>query len=71
VPRLFERMTLPIKAPSLGGCETLITQPAETSHAGLTASDRQRVGISDGLLRVSVGLEAAEDLVADFSQALD
>jgi cystathionine beta-lyase/cystathionine gamma-synthase len=71
VPRLLERMTLPIKAPSLGGCETLITQPAETSHAGLTASDRQRVGISDGLLRVSVGLEAAEDLVADFAQALD
>jgi cystathionine beta-lyase/cystathionine gamma-synthase len=71
VPRLFERMTLPIKAPSLGGCETLITQPAETSHAGLTASERQRVGISDGLLRVSVGLEAAEDLVADFAQALD
>jgi cystathionine beta-lyase/cystathionine gamma-synthase len=71
VPRLFERMTLPIKAPSLGGCETLITQPAETSHAGLSASERQRVGISDGLLRVSVGLEAAEDLVADFAQALE
>jgi cystathionine beta-lyase/cystathionine gamma-synthase len=71
VPRLFERMTLPIKAPSLGGCETLITQPAETSHAGLSASERQRIGITDGLLRVSVGLEAAEDLIADFAQALE
>lgn len=70
VPRLFERMTLPIKAPSLGGCETLITQPAETSHAGLSPGERQRVGITDGLLRVSVGLEAAEDLTADFAQAL-
>lgn len=70
VARLFERMTIPIKAPSLGGCETLITQPAETSHAGLTPAERERVGISDGLLRVSVGLEAAEDLIADFTQAL-
>ena len=71
VPRLFERMTLPIKAPSLGGCETLMTQPAQTSHAGLSPSERQRVGISDGLLRISVGLEAAEDLIADFAQALE
>ena len=71
VPRLFERMTLPIKAPSLGGCETLITQPAETSHAGLSPAERQRIGITDGTLRVSVGLEAAEDLIADFAQALE
>jgi cystathionine beta-lyase/cystathionine gamma-synthase len=71
VARLFERMTLPIKAPSLGGCETLITQPAETSHAGLSPSERQRIGITDGLLRLSVGLEAAEDLIADFAQALE
>ncbi len=71
VPRLFERMTLPIKAPSLGGCETLITQPAQTSHAGLSPSERQSIGITDGVLRLSVGLEAAEDLIADFTQALE
>ncbi len=71
VPRLFERMTLPIKAPSLGGCETLITQPAQTSHAGLSPAERQRIGITDGVLRLSVGLEAGEDLIADFTQALE
>jgi len=71
VSRLFERMTLPIKAPSLGGCETLITQPAQTSHAGLSPSERQSIGITDGVLRLSVGLEAAEDLIADFTQALE
>jgi len=61
----------PIKAPSLGGCETLITQPAQTSHAGLSPSERQSIGITDGVLRLSVGLEAAEDLIADFTQALE
>ena len=58
-------------APSLGGIETLITRPATTSHAGLSASDRQKLGITDGLIRLSVGLEDAEDVIEDFGQALD
>ena len=68
--RVLERVRLPIVAPSLGGVETLITRPATTSHAGMTAEDRARLGISDGLIRVSVGIEATDDLVADFDQAL-
>jgi cystathionine beta-lyase/cystathionine gamma-synthase len=61
---------LPIIAPSLGGVETLVTRPATTSHAGLSPEDRQRLGISDGLIRLSVGIEATEDIIEDFEQAL-
>lgn len=68
--RFMRRTTLPIIAPSLGGVETLITRPAVTSHRGLSPQERQRLGISDGLIRVSVGLEATEELIADFDQAL-
>lgn len=66
----MQNTTLPIIAPSLGGVETLITRPATTSHAGLSPEDRRKLGISDGLIRVSVGIEAAEDIVEDFEQAL-
>ncbi|MFH1571888.1 MAG: aminotransferase class I/II-fold pyridoxal phosphate-dependent enzyme [Gemmatimonadota bacterium] len=68
--RLLEGLTLPVSAPSLGGVETLITLPAETSHSGLSPAERARLGIGDGLIRVAVGIEAAEDLCADFEQAL-
>jgi cystathionine beta-lyase/cystathionine gamma-synthase len=66
----MEKTTLPIVAPSLGGVETLLTRPATTSHSGLSPEDREEMGISDGLIRVSVGIEATEDLIADFDQAL-
>jgi len=66
----LERVKLPIKAPSLGGVETLITRPAFTSHAGLSPEQREAQSISDSLIRVSVGLENVEDLIADFYQAL-
>jgi cystathionine beta-lyase/cystathionine gamma-synthase len=65
------RTTLPISAPSLGGVETLITRPATTSHAGLAPEVRRRLGISDRLIRLSVGLEAAEDLLDDLGHALE
>ena len=64
------RLTLPLVAPSLGGVETLVTRPALTSHAGLPPEERRAIGIADELVRVSVGIEAAEDLIADFEQAL-
>ena len=51
-----EAVTIPIVAPSLGGVETLITLPAATSHAGLTAEERAEVGVAEGLIRVSVGI---------------
>ncbi|WP_394842725.1 aminotransferase class I/II-fold pyridoxal phosphate-dependent enzyme [Pendulispora brunnea] len=68
---LFGRIELPAIAPSLGGPETLITRPATTSHAGMESDERAQQGISDALIRVSIGLEATEDLIDDFGQALD
>jgi cystathionine beta-lyase/cystathionine gamma-synthase len=68
--RLLDRLTLPIVAPSLGGVETLITRPATTSHAGLPPQERRALGIGDGLIRVSVGLENTDDLISDFERAL-
>jgi cystathionine beta-lyase/cystathionine gamma-synthase len=68
--RFSRGLRIPLRGPSLGGAETLITRPATTSHAGLTAQERERLGIRDGLLRLSVGLEATDDLIADFEQAL-
>jgi cystathionine gamma-synthase/cystathionine gamma-lyase/cystathionine beta-lyase len=64
-------LTLPAVAPSLGGVETLITRPAATSHAGMSPEDRAAAGITDDLIRLSVGIEDAEDLLADFANALD
>jgi len=68
--RLFEKLEIAVDAPSLGGPETLVTRPAQTSHVGLTAEARAALGIGDGLVRMSVGLEAPEDLVADLQHAL-
>jgi len=62
---------LPAVAPSLGGVETLVTRPSLTSHSGLSPEDRRRLGISDGLIRLSVGIEATQDLIEDFEQALE
>ena len=67
---LLDAVRLPYAAPSLGGVETLITRPAVTSHAGMSAADRERLGITDDLIRVSCGIEGTGDLVADFDQAL-
>ena len=67
--RFMNEAELPLLAPSLGGVETLLTRPVTTSHSGMSPEDRQRVGITDGLIRVSVGIEATEDLIGDFEQA--
>ena len=68
--RFMRRAKLPIVAPSLGGVETLITRPATTSHSGMSREDRAGLGITDSLIRVSIGIEATEDLIEDFDQAL-
>ena len=68
--RFMNAVTLPISAPSLGHVETLITRPAMTSHSGVSREDRLRLGISDRLIRLSVGIEATEDIIQDFRQAL-
>jgi len=69
--RFMENTTLPILAPSLGGVESLLTRPATTSHAGMSPEDRHRLGISDNLIRMSVGIEATEEIIEDFANALD
>ncbi|HEX9040339.1 MAG TPA: PLP-dependent transferase [Trebonia sp.] len=67
---LLDAVRLPFVAPSLGGVETLITRPATTSHAGMSLADRERLGITADLIRVSCGIEGTRDLIADFDQAL-
>jgi cystathionine beta-lyase/cystathionine gamma-synthase len=69
--RFMDRTTLPINAPSLGGVETLMTRPTRTSHSGMSPEDRRRLGISDRLIRLSVGIEATEDIIQDFTRAFD
>jgi cystathionine beta-lyase/cystathionine gamma-synthase len=69
--RVADRLKLFALAPSLGGVESLVTQPCTTTHHGLTPEERTRRGISDALLRLSIGLEDADDLIADLNQALD
>jgi len=59
-----------INAPSLGGVESLVTRPATTSHAGISPDERRKLGISDGLIRISVGIEDSDDLIEDFGRAL-
>ncbi|MCY4603300.1 MAG: aminotransferase class I/II-fold pyridoxal phosphate-dependent enzyme [Gemmatimonadetes bacterium] len=68
--RLLSKLVLPASAPSLGGVETLITRPVTTSHSGLSREELAAIGIADGLVRVACGIETAEDLCADFAQAL-
>jgi cystathionine beta-lyase/cystathionine gamma-synthase len=68
--RFMKSTTLPVIAPSLGGIETLMTRPATTSHSGMSPEDRQKLGITDGLIRLSVGIEATEDIIEDFERAL-
>lgn len=68
---MMRRLEIPLVAPSLGGVETLVTRPATTSHSGMTPAERAEAGVSDSLVRLSIGLEAADDLISDLSQALD
>ncbi len=67
---LLKRVKLPLVAVSLGGVESILSYPATMSHAAMPPAERHRRGITDGLVRLSVGLEAAADLIADLQQAL-
>lgn len=68
--QLIERLSLIAYAESLGGVESLITVPAVQTHANLPPEERARLGVTDTLLRLSVGIEDAEDLIADLAKAL-
>jgi cystathionine beta-lyase/cystathionine gamma-synthase len=67
---LLKGLSIPYVAPSLGGVESLVTRPAATSHAGMSPEERAAEGIHDDLVRFSTGIEAADDLIADFARAL-
>jgi cystathionine beta-lyase/cystathionine gamma-synthase len=67
----MDRLKLVTRAVSLGDCETLAQHPASMTHSTYTPEERERHGIGEGLVRLSVGLETLEDLEADLLQALD
>ncbi|MBT8398116.1 MAG: PLP-dependent transferase, partial [Gemmatimonadetes bacterium] len=69
--KVLSTVQLPALAVSLGGVESLIQHPASMTHAAMKPSDREEAGITDGLVRLAVGCEDAEDLLADLRQALD
>ncbi len=68
--RFLNQVKLCSLAESLGGVETLISLPASMTHASMPADVRNRVGITEGLVRLSVGIEDVEDIIADLDQAL-
>ncbi|HET7631871.1 MAG TPA: aminotransferase class I/II-fold pyridoxal phosphate-dependent enzyme [Gemmatimonadaceae bacterium] len=70
VERMLRRLRLFQHATSLGGVDSLVCEPRHTSHAALTSAERARAGIPDGFVRMSIGLESADDLIADLDQAL-
>ncbi len=71
VERVLAKVQLVMFAESLGGVESLITYPTVQTHAAIPEEMRQRIGVTDTLLRLSVGIEEAEDIIADLEQALE
>jgi methionine-gamma-lyase len=69
--RLLDALQVIKLAVSLGGTETLMSHPASTTHSGVNKQTRDRIGITDALIRISVGIEYADDLIADLGAALD
>lgn len=67
---VLESVKLCTLAESLGGVESLISHPATMTHASVDEAKRQRIGITDGLVRISVGIEDTDDIIADLDQAL-
>jgi cystathionine beta-lyase/cystathionine gamma-synthase len=68
--RFLRRLHLVRHSTSLGGVDTLVIEPRYTSHAGMSSEARAAIGIPDGFLRFSIGIEDADDLIADLEQAL-
>jgi methionine-gamma-lyase len=69
--RILDSLQLIKQAVSLGGTETLASHPASTTHSGVPTADLTRYAITPGLIRISIGIEDPDDLIADLSQALD
>jgi methionine-gamma-lyase len=69
--KMMNHVKLALLAVSLGGIETLIQHPASMTHSKLSKEAKEIAGITDGLVRLSVGIENVEDIIADLDQALD
>jgi cystathionine beta-lyase/cystathionine gamma-synthase len=67
----YKKVRLAAAAPSLGGVETIASRPVTMSNIATSPADKERLGITDTLVRIAVGLEDAADLIADFDQALN
>jgi methionine-gamma-lyase len=68
--QFINNLQLCTNAVSLGTCDTLVSHPASTTHVGVPREKRIEFGITDGLIRMSVGLETLEDIIADIDQSL-
>jgi cystathionine beta-lyase/cystathionine gamma-synthase len=68
--RFIDGLNIAVEAPSLGGVETLATRPSTTSHSGIPAAEREGLGITESLIRLTVGIESVDDLIDDLDQAL-
>jgi methionine-gamma-lyase len=68
---LLDHLQIMKLAVSLGGTETLISHPASMTHSGVARELREEIGLTDALIRISVGIENVEDLISDLAQALD
>jgi len=67
---VLDNLRIPLHAASLGAVESLVVRPSRSSHLGLSAEERRKIGVTDELIRVSVGIESLPELIADFDQAL-
>ena len=70
IKKFFSSLKLVALAESLGGVESLVCHPASMTHASIPYEIRQKVGITDGLIRLSIGIENIDDILADISQAI-
>ena len=68
---MFKSFRIFTLAESLGGVESLIEHPASMTHASIPKDVREKLGIDDGLIRLSVGIESVDDLISDLQQALE
>lgn len=68
--KFIDHLEMCVRAVSLGTCDTLISHPASMTHYGVPKEDREKYGITDGLIRMSVGIENSEDIINDLDQAL-
>ena len=69
--RFMDGLSMSALAVSLGNVDTLVQHPTSMTHRLMSEEERQAVGITDGMIRISVGIEAVEDIIADFDSALD